>query len=51
MFELMKVYGGTFRTSWWKDLFSIVFRIFDKTKRDGRTDVIEIFFLYKYVHF
>ena len=29
MFEIMKTYGESFRVQWWKELFNIVFRIFD----------------------
>ncbi|XP_071807234.1 brefeldin A-inhibited guanine nucleotide-exchange protein 1-like isoform X1 [Asterias amurensis] len=32
MFEIMKSYGDTFQQHWWKDLFRIVFRIFDNMK-------------------
>ncbi|XP_071965840.1 brefeldin A-inhibited guanine nucleotide-exchange protein 1-like [Antedon mediterranea] len=32
MFEIMKSYGHTFQKHWWKDLFNIVFRIFDNMK-------------------
>ncbi|XP_033116486.1 brefeldin A-inhibited guanine nucleotide-exchange protein 1-like [Anneissia japonica] len=32
MFEIMKSYGHTFSKHWWKDLFQIVFRIFDNMK-------------------
>lgn len=32
MFEIMKTYGGTFEAHWWRDLFRIVFRIFDNMK-------------------
>ena len=32
MFEVMKTYGGTFEQNWWKDLFVIIFRIFDNMK-------------------
>nr|XP_054759476.1 brefeldin A-inhibited guanine nucleotide-exchange protein 2-like [Lytechinus pictus] len=32
MFEIMKSYGNTFQKHWWKDLFKIVFRIFDNMK-------------------
>ncbi|XP_070554844.1 brefeldin A-inhibited guanine nucleotide-exchange protein 1-like isoform X2 [Ptychodera flava] len=32
MFEIMKTYGHTFQQHWWKDLFRIVFRIFDNMK-------------------
>lgn len=34
MFEIMKHHGGDFRPEWWKDLFEIVFRIFDHAKMD-----------------
>jgi len=32
MFEIMKYYGQTFEAHWWRDLFRIVFRIFDNMK-------------------
>ncbi|CAF0723278.1 unnamed protein product [Brachionus calyciflorus] len=32
MFEIMKTYGETYRSQWWKELFNIVFRIFDNMK-------------------
>jgi hypothetical protein len=32
MFEIMKTYGDSFKARWWKDLFNIVFRIFDNMK-------------------
>eukprot|EP00053_Salpingoeca_punica_P019678 m.200806 g.200806 ORF g.200806 m.200806 type:complete len:1530 (-) comp17699_c1_seq2:138-4727(-) len=32
MFEIMKTYGQTFLPQWWKDLFRVVFRIFDDKK-------------------
>ena len=32
MFEVIKTYGHLFRSSWWKDLFRVVFRIFDNIK-------------------
>lgn len=32
MFEIMKTYGGSFEPHWWRDLFRIVFRIFDNMK-------------------
>lgn len=34
MFEIMKYHGSDFRPEWWKDLFEIVFRIFDPSKMD-----------------
>lgn len=32
MFEIMKSYGHTFLAHWWRDIFRIVFRIFDNMK-------------------
>ncbi|XP_060073397.1 brefeldin A-inhibited guanine nucleotide-exchange protein 1-like [Ylistrum balloti] len=32
MFEIMKTYGETFQSHWWRDLFQVVFRIFDNMK-------------------
>ncbi|XP_036361493.1 brefeldin A-inhibited guanine nucleotide-exchange protein 1 isoform X3 [Octopus sinensis] len=32
MFEIMKTYGDTFQQNWWRDLFRVVFRIFDNMK-------------------
>ncbi|XP_048255616.1 brefeldin A-inhibited guanine nucleotide-exchange protein 1-like isoform X2 [Haliotis rufescens] len=32
MFEIMKTYGETFQPHWWRDLFNIIFRIFDNMK-------------------
>lgn len=32
MFEIMKTYGDAYRPQWWKELFNIVFRIFDNMK-------------------
>lgn len=32
MFEIMKTYGEDFESHWWKDLFRIIFRIFDNMK-------------------
>ena len=32
MFEIVKTYGEAFRPQWWKELFNIVFRIFDNMK-------------------
>ncbi|VDL71420.1 unnamed protein product [Nippostrongylus brasiliensis] len=34
MFEIMKIHGKDFRAEWWRDLFNIVFRIFDHAKLD-----------------
>lgn len=32
MFEIMKTYGNEFKEEWWKDIFLVVFRIFDVMK-------------------
>ncbi|CAF1321481.1 unnamed protein product [Adineta steineri] len=32
MFEIMKNYGETFSQNWWRELFNVVFRIFDNMK-------------------
>ncbi|CAI2293890.1 unnamed protein product [Caenorhabditis sp. 36 PRJEB53466] len=34
MFEIIKHHGGEFRPEWWKELFDVVFRIFDPSKMD-----------------
>ena len=33
MFEVLKTYGESFEPSWWRDLFRVVFRIFDNMKQ------------------
>ncbi|XP_050518521.1 brefeldin A-inhibited guanine nucleotide-exchange protein 1 isoform X1 [Diabrotica virgifera virgifera] len=32
LFEVIKTYGDTFSPHWWKDLFKVLFRIFDNMK-------------------
>ncbi len=32
MFDIMKVFGHHFESLWWKDLFQVVFRVFDDKK-------------------
>jgi brefeldin A-inhibited guanine nucleotide-exchange protein len=32
MFEIIKTYGESYKRHWWKDLFQILFRIFDNMK-------------------
>ncbi|CAG9761800.1 unnamed protein product [Ceutorhynchus assimilis] len=32
LFEIIKTYGESFKAHWWKDLFKILFRIFDNMK-------------------
>ena len=36
MFEIMKSYGNTFLQHWWRDVFKVVFRIFDNMKLPDR---------------
>lgn len=35
MMEIMKTYGGSFMKQWWKDIFNVLFRIFDNKKLQG----------------
>ena len=32
MFEILKIYGHTYHKHWWKEVFNVVFRIFDSMK-------------------
>jgi len=32
LFEIVKTHGGSFRPHWWRDLFQVLFRIFDNMK-------------------
>ena len=32
MFEILKIYGHTYHNHWWKEVFRVVFRIFDGMK-------------------
>lgn len=32
LFEIIKTYGDTFKPNWWRDLFQVLFRIFDNMK-------------------
>ncbi|CAH1959462.1 unnamed protein product [Acanthoscelides obtectus] len=32
LFEIIKTYGSSFQPHWWKDLFKVLFRIFDNMK-------------------
>ena len=36
MFDIMKSYGNTFLQHWWRDVFKVVFRIFDNMKLPDR---------------
>ena len=43
MFEIMKSYGHTFQQHWWRDVFRVVFRIFDNMKLpDQQVDWSEV---------
>jgi brefeldin A-inhibited guanine nucleotide-exchange protein len=42
MFEIMKTYGETFASHWWKDLFQIVFRIFDNMKLPEQQNEVSV---------
>nr|NVI78055.1 Sec71 ortholog [Cucujiformia] len=42
LFEIIKTYGHSFSSHWWKDLFKILFRIFDHMKLpEQRTEKTE----------
>lgn len=47
MFEIMKTYGESYRPQWWKELFNIVFRIFDNMKLPEAQ--IEVNFVYLFI--
>jgi brefeldin A-inhibited guanine nucleotide-exchange protein len=32
LFEIIKTYGDAFQSHWWRDLFQVLFRIFDNMK-------------------
>ncbi|XP_065355614.1 brefeldin A-inhibited guanine nucleotide-exchange protein 2 [Calliphora vicina] len=32
LFEIVKTHGDSFKPNWWKDLFNVIFRIFDNMK-------------------
>ena len=47
MFEIMKSYGHTFYKHWWKEIFKVVFRIFDSMKLpDQQIDWMEVGFVF-----
>jgi brefeldin A-inhibited guanine nucleotide-exchange protein len=44
MFEIMKNYGDTYSQNWWRELFNVVFRIFDNMKLpDTQIEVKDLF--------
>ena len=43
LFEIVKTYGDAFQSHWWKDLFQVLFRIFDNMKLpEQHTEVSEL---------
>jgi len=38
LFDIVKTYGDQFETHWWKDLFQVLFRIFDNMKLKDNGD-------------
>lgn len=38
LFDIVKQYGESFETNWWKDLFGVLFRIFDQVKFDKQEE-------------
>jgi len=40
MFEILKTHGDSFEQHWWKDLFRIIFRIFDNMKLPESTNEV-----------
>ena len=50
MFEIMKTYGDSFKPQWWKELFNIIFRIFDNMKLpEAQIEVNFTFLLQQYL--
>jgi len=50
MFEIMKTYGDSFKPQWWKELFNIVFRIFDNMKLpEAQIEVFIIIVCYSFL--
>lgn len=41
LFELIKTHGTVFKLNWWKDLFNVLFRIFDNVKHQEHS--VEVF--------
>jgi len=44
LFELIKTHGTVFKLNWWKDLFNVLFRIFDNVKHQEHS--VEVIVLY-----
>lgn len=45
MFEIMKTYGDSYEPHWWRDLFRVIFRIFDNMKLPESQIEVEACFL------
>lgn len=43
LFELIKTHGTVFKLNWWKDLFNVLFRIFDNVKHQEHS--VEVMFI------
>lgn len=47
LFEIVKTYGDAFQPHWWRDLFQVLFRIFDNMKLpEQHTEVIQLPFCF-----
>lgn len=47
LFEIVKTYGDAFQSHWWKDLFQVLFRIFDNMKLpEQHTEVSQLPFCF-----
>ena len=51
MFEIMKTHGNSYKVSWWRDLFNIVFRIFDHMKMGDQTPEVWVYLTFGDVRF
>lgn len=45
LFELIKTHGTVFKLNWWKDLFNVLFRIFDNVKHQEHSVEVISFYL------
>jgi predicted solute-binding protein len=49
LFEIIKTYGDTFKPNWWRDLFQVLFRIFDNMKLPEQQT--EVYFVKIKIHY
>jgi brefeldin A-inhibited guanine nucleotide-exchange protein len=42
MFEILKTYGEQLEQHWWKDLFRVIFRIFDNMKLPEQVSEVDV---------